>query len=112
MQILQDGVLAALSAVGLAALLWLLAGVILRPRRRGTIETLAVIPVRGTAENLEYTVWALTHPLREEDGFARIVILDCGLTEAAEKSARLLCRREGDVTLCRREELLPLIESK
>ena len=53
MELLHDGVIAALSAIGLTAVIWVIAGAILHPRRRGTIDAVAVIPARGAAENLE-----------------------------------------------------------
>lgn len=109
MELLQDGVIAALSAIGLTAVIWVIAGMILHPRRRGTMETVAVIPASGAAENLEHTVRALTRSRYEEGGFTRIVILDCGLSEDAKKVADILCRGEYDVTVCHKDELLEIL---
>ena len=105
MQLLQDGAVAALSAIGLASLIWLIAAALLHPRRRGTLDAVAVIPASGAAEALEHTVRALERSRYEEGGFARIVILDRGLDESARAVAALLCREAYDVSLCTAGEL-------
>ena len=110
MELLHDGVIAALSAIGLTAVIWVIAGAILHPRRRGTIDAVAVIPARGAAENLEYTVRALERSRYEVGGFTRIVILDCGLSEDALRVADVLCRDDYDVTICQKETLSNLFE--
>ena len=43
MRLLQDGVVAALAAIGLTAVIFLLVSAIVHPRRRGTIPATAVI---------------------------------------------------------------------
>ena len=93
MELLEDGVIAALSAIGLTAVIWVIAGLILHPRRRGTMETIAVIPACGAAEKLEHTVRALTRSRYEEGGVTRIASVDGGRGEEARKGAQLLCRR-------------------
>ena len=108
MELLHDGVIAALSAIGLTAVIWVLAGVILHPRRRGTLDAVAVIPASGAAENLEYTVRALERSRFEEGGFTRIVILDCGLSEDALHVADVLCRDDYGVTVCKKETIANL----
>ena len=108
MELLHDGVIAALAAIGLTAVIWVTAGAILHPRRRGMIDAVAVIPVSGAAENLEYTVRALERTRFETGGFTRIVILDCGLGEDAIKVADILCRDDYDVTICKKETIANL----
>ena len=108
MELLHDGVIAALSAIGLTAVIWVIAGAILHPRRRGTLDAVAVIPASGAAENLEYTVRALERTRFETGGFRRIVILDCGLSEDALKVADILCRDDYDVTICKKETIANL----
>lgn len=108
MELLHDGVIAALSAIGLTAVIWVIAGAILHPRRRGTLDAVAVVPARGAAENLEHTVRALERSRYEEGGFARIVILDCGLSEDALKVADVLCCDDYDVTICKKETIANL----
>ena len=49
MQLLQDGVIALLAAIGLTALLWSLAGWIFRPRGRIPGTVFLLVPVRGAA---------------------------------------------------------------
>ena len=110
MELLHDGVIAALSAIGLTAVIWVIAGAILHPRRRGTIDAVAVVPARGAAENLEYTVRTLERTRYEAGGFTRIVILDCGLSADALKVAEVLCRDDYDVTICKRETIANLFE--
>lgn len=110
MELLQDGVIAALSAIGLTAVIWVIAGMILHPRRCGTMETVAVIPARGAAEKLEHTVRSLLRSRYEEGGFTRIVILDCGLDDEAQRVADILCRGEYAVSVCRKDELLKELE--
>ena len=110
MELLHDGVIAALSAIGLTAVIWVIAGAILHPRRRGTLDAVAVIPASGAAENLEYTVRALERSRYEEGGFRRIVILDCGLWDDALKVADILCRDDYDVTICKKETLSKFFE--
>ena len=110
MELLHDGVIAALSAIGLTAVIWVIAGAILHPRRRGTLDAVAVIPASGAAENLEYTVRALERSRYEVGGFTRIVILDCGLSEDALRVADILCRDDYDVTICKKETIANLFE--
>ena len=108
MELLHDGVIAALSAIGLTAVIWVLAGAILHPRRRDLMGAVAVVPASGAAENLEYTVRALERSRYEEGGFTRIVILDCGLSDDALKVADILCRDDYDVTICQRKTIANL----
>lgn len=108
MELLHDGVIAALSAIGLTAVVWVIAGAFLHPRRRGTIDAVAVVPAFGAAEKLEYTVRALERSRYEVGGFRRIVILDCGLSDDALKVADILCRDDYDVTICKKETIANL----
>ena len=104
MRLLQDGVVAALAAIGLTAVIFLLVSAIVHPRRRGTIPATAVIEACGEAKTLEYTVRALLRSRYEEGGFSRVVIVDCGLADEPRRVAELLCRSEYEVYLCQREE--------
>ena len=96
MRLLQDGVVAALAAIGLTAVIFLLVSAIVHPRRRGTIPATAVIEACGEAKTLEYTVRALLRSRYEEGGFSR---------DEPRRVAELLCRSEYEVYLCQREEL-------
>ena len=105
MRLLEDGIIAALAAVGLVALLFLLISALVRPRARDTLGALAVVPCGAEdGEKLEYTVRALERARYEYGGFRRVVILDCGMDEDARKVAALLCRDAFDVSLCSREQ--------
>ena len=113
MRLLQDGVVAALSAIGLACVLWMLLSAVLHPRRHSTLETLALVPARGAAPELEHTVRMLQRSRYEDGGFTHIVILDCGMDEEARRVAALLCHDDYDVSLCEKaEELLFFTEKQ
>ena len=105
MRLLQDGVVAALAAIGLTAVIFLLVSAVVHPRRRGCIPATAVVEACGEEKALEYTVRALLRSRYEEGGFSRVVIVDCGLSDDARCVAELLCRSEYETYLCRKEEL-------
>ena len=106
MQLLEDGIIAALAAVGLVTLLFLVISAFVRPRGCGALDTIAVVPCRGgEGAKLEHTVHMLERSRYEYGGFRRIVILDCGIDEEAKNIAALLCCDNYDVSLCKREEL-------
>ena len=105
MELLQDGVIAALAAVGLTALVWLFVTAVRHPREWSRSETAVIVPARGGAERLEQTVRALEGQRYASGGFSRIIILDCGMEEDAQRVAQLLCRESFDVTVCPREAL-------
>ncbi|MBQ2324104.1 MAG: hypothetical protein II379_05915 [Oscillospiraceae bacterium] len=106
MRLLQDGAVAALSAIGLACVLWMLLSAVLHPRRHSTLETIALVPAGGAAAELEHTVRMLERSRYERGGFTRIIILDCGMDEETRRLAELLCRDDYDVSLCQRVALL------
>ena len=60
MQLLQDGVIAALAAVGLATIVWFTVTALTHPRERVRSETAVIVPARGAAEALEHTVRTLS----------------------------------------------------
>ena len=47
MQLLQDGVIAALAAVGLATIVWFTVTALTHPRERVRSETAVIVPARG-----------------------------------------------------------------
>ena len=104
-----NGVLAFLAAVGIAALVWLVTGVLLR-RRPPEVPAVLVLPACGGAEALEGWVRSL-HEVRGQLGrSAAIAIVDCGLTPEGQRRAEILTRRFGRVTVLRREELEQIVE--
>ena len=74
MQLLQDGVIAALAAVGLATIVWFTVTALTHPRERVRSETAVIVPARGAAETLEHTVRTLESERYASGGFSRIII--------------------------------------
>ena len=74
MEIWQDGVLAGLAAVGLTALVWLLAGALFRWRER-PLDAVYVVALTGGAEKLDMTLRELARERR-----LPVVLVDGGLT--------------------------------
>ena len=105
MRLLQDGLVAMLAAVGLATILWMVASLFLRNRRRLFSNVAAVVQARGAGENLEYTVRTLSQLRYERGAFGTILILDCGLSGEGRELAQLLIQEEDCVALCTRTEL-------
>ena len=93
MALLQDGLIAFLSAVGLTTVIWLAAGVLLHAGRPTVPELMLVLPLRGDAPAMEADMRELRR-LRNQLPGARIVLADCGLTAEARALARYLAERE------------------
>ena len=93
MTLLQDGLIAILSAVGLTALVWLVAGAVLHTGRPIVPGLLLVLPLRGEALAMEADVRELRRLQSRLPG-ARMVLVDCGLTEDARGLAQYLADRE------------------
>lgn len=84
--------LALLSAVGLAALLWLLLGALLLPA--GTPETLRVcVLAHGSGNDVEHTLRALGWLRGAGLLRARVVVADAGLNGAGRAQVEYLCAR-------------------
>ena len=101
--LLQDGVLAFLSAVGLTTLVWLIGGAILHTGRPVIPGLLLVLPIRGEALAMESDVRELR---RVQGGLpgSKIILEDHGLTEDARHLAQYLADREKDAELVRAGE--------
>ena len=96
MQLLQDGVIALLAAIGLTALLWSLAGVDLPPARADSGDGVSAGSVRGAAPGMEQTLRALRGS--GIDRRAEVLLADCGLTDEARRRAELWAvRRRADL---------------
>ena len=81
MLLLQDGVIAFLSAVGLTTIVWAAAGALLRIGGRPAIPgLLLVLPLRGEALAMEADVRELRRVQGSLPG-AKIILADCGLPE-------------------------------
>ena len=101
--LLQDGVLAFLSAVGLTTQVWLIGGAILHTGRPVIPGLLLVLPLRGEALAMESDVRELR---RVQGGLpgSKIILEDHGLTEDARHLAQYLADREKDAELVRAGE--------
>jgi hypothetical protein len=98
MVLLQDGVIAFFSAVGLTTVVWFLAGAFLHAGRPVIPGLMLVLPLRGEALAMEADVRELRRARHQLPG-ARIVLADCGMTEDARSLARYLAEREDQVVL-------------
>ena len=98
MALLQDGLIAFLSAGGLTTVVWLVAGVLLRTGRPTVPGLLLVLPLRGEALAMEADVRELRR-LRNQLPGAKIVLADCGMTQDAKALARYLAEREQNAEL-------------
>jgi hypothetical protein len=107
MLLLQDGVLAFLSAVGLTTIVWVFAGALLHAGGRPAIPgLLLVLPLKGEALAMEADVRELR---RVQGGLpgAKIILADCGLTPDAQALARYLADREKNAELIPAGSLFP-----
>lgn len=102
MSVFQDGVIAFFSAVGVATVVWLLAGTLLHARRPAMPGVLLVLPLRGEALAMEADVRELRRLRRQLPG-ARLVLADCGMTEDARALARYLADREPNAEMVEAE---------
>ncbi|WP_455582669.1 hypothetical protein [Dysosmobacter sp.] len=98
MVLLQDGLIAFFSAVGLTTVVWLVAGAFLHAGRPTVPGLLLVLPLRGEALAMEADVRELRR-IRHRLPGARIVLADCGMSGEAKALARYLADREEGVDL-------------
>ena len=98
MTLLQDGLIAFLSAVGVTTLVWIVAGAFFRAGRPAVPGLLLVLPLRGEALAMEADVRELRR-IRHRLPGARIVLADCGMSGEAKALARYLADREEGVDL-------------
>lgn len=89
MEIWQDGVLAGLAAVGLTAILWLLAEALFRWRAH-PLGAAYLVEASGGAEGLDMTLRELA---RERP--LPVILVDSGLNEMGRQRAELLLTRYG-----------------
>lgn len=102
MELMGDGLIAFLAAVGVSTILWLLAETLLH-RHRPVAEAILVLPVRGDGATLERAL-CLTMEQRTT-GETPILLADCGLDETGLRLAQSLTQRYSRVQLCPAEEL-------
>lgn len=103
MVLLQDGLIAFLSAVGLTTVIWLVAGLFLHAGRPTIPGLLLVLPLRGEALAMEADVRELRRLQNQLPG-AKIVLADCGMTEDAKGLACYLAEREKNAELVDAED--------
>lgn len=98
MVLLQDGLIAFLSAVGLTTVVWMVAGALLHTGRPTIPGLLLVLPLRGEALAMEADVRELR---RVQGGLpgAKIILADCGMTEDARELAAYLADRKKNAEL-------------
>ena len=111
MVLLQEGLVAFLSAVGLTTVVWLAAGALLHTGRPAIPGLLLVLPLRGEALAMEADVRELRRVQNQLPG-SRILLADCGMTEDARQMASYLADRQENAELCMVEEgdtLLPYL---
>ena len=98
MTLLQDGILAFFSAVGMTTVVWLAAGAVLHAGRPTIPGLLLVLPLRGDALAMEADVRELRRVQGRLPG-AKILLADCGMTEEARALGAYLADREEDTAL-------------
>ena len=111
MVLLQDGLIAFFSAVGVVTVVWLAAGVLLHAGRPSIPGLLLVLPLKGEAPAMEADVRELRRVQNQLPG-SRILLADCGMTEDARQMALYLADRQENAELCIVEEgdtLLPYL---
>ena len=103
MELLQDGVVAALAAIGVTALIWLAASLLLWRER--PVDAVYLVRVSGDGTGLDVTLRRLAQSRR-----LPVLLVDCGLDEAGRRAVSLLA---GDnVKLVTPEELASLYTEK
>ena len=90
MELMQDGVVAALAAIGVTALLWLAASVLLY--RESPVDAVYVMRVSGDAAGLDAALRILAQNRR-----LPVLLVDCGLDETGRRRTELLTARYGAV---------------
>ena len=100
---LQDGIIAFLSAVGLTTVVWLAAGTVLHAGRPAISGLMLVLPLRGEALAMENDVRELRRVQGRLPG-AKIVLADCGMTEDARELAAYLAERKKNAELVNAKE--------
>ena len=83
MELMQDGVVAALAAIGVTALLWLAASVLLY--RESPVDAVYVMRVSGDAAGLDAALRILAQNRR-----LPVLLVDCGLTDEGRRAVELL----------------------
>ena len=98
MNLLQDANLAFLCAVGLATVIWFMAGALLHSGRPAIPGLMLVLPLQGEALSMEADVRELRRLQSQLPG-AKIVLRDCGMTAQARALAEYLVQRQDNADI-------------
>ncbi len=101
----QDGLLAALAAVGLASLLWAVVRAVMCARPPRQLGVIAIVTAQGDGEGLEEQVRALGELRRKQGTYGQVLLVNCGLTEEGRRLCGLLAWQDRWVQLCEPEEI-------
>ena len=102
----QDGLVAALAAIGAASMaLVLIRAVFFRPPVSGQGGVIVLIPVRGDGSAVEQQVRELMLEHRQRGLVGPVLLVDCGATAEGRRLCELLCREDRRILLCRREDI-------
>ena len=91
MTVLQDGILTFFSAVGMTTVVWLAAGALLHAGRPTVPGLMLVLPLENDVRELRRVQGGLPG--------AKIILVDCGMTEDARELAAYLADREKNAEL-------------
>ena len=98
MDILADGIVAFLAAVGVTALIWLLADLLVQ-RREPPLRWTLVLPLPDAGEEIDWSVYQACRLQRQLGAQSRVVLLDCGLEEINRRRAQVLAENNENVTV-------------
>lgn len=87
MELLQDGVVAALAAIGVTALIWLAASLLLWRER--PVDAVYLVRVSGDGTGLDVTLHRLAQSRR-----LPVLLVDCGLTDEGRRGAAVRYEHE------------------
>ena len=96
--------MAFLAAVGISTVVWVLADAVFS-RREKTIHASILLPLSGTAEEMEFAAAAASRTLRRLHSDGMVLLVDCGLAEDSIRRAGILAREESGVKLVYPEEI-------
>ena len=101
---MAEAVLAFLAAVGLSAVVWILADAVFSQREK-TVHASILLPLSGSADDMEFLASSAYRTLRQFRGDGMVLLVNCGLTEEGLRRAGLLARDMSGVKLVYPEEI-------
>lgn len=105
MQLWQDGLVAALAAIGVASIMWAVVRTVLFAAPPRKYSAVALISAKGDGTELEEQVRTLIRLRQEQGVFGAILVVDCGLNEEGKKVVKCLERQDRWVSFCQKENL-------